>query len=46
MPSKKHRPEEFIGKLREAEVVLVQGTATAEACRRIAISEQTYYSVA
>ena len=43
MPSKKHRPEEIIGKLREAEVVLAQGATTAEACRRIAISEQTYY---
>ena len=30
-------------KLREAEVVLVQGDTIAEACRRIAISEQTYY---
>ena len=38
-----HRPEEIIGKLREAEVVLAQGATTAEACRRIAISEQTYY---
>ncbi|OWR01599.1 IS3 family transposase [Sphingopyxis witflariensis] len=43
MPSKKHRPEEIIGKLREAEVVLSQGATTAEACRRIAVSEQTYY---
>jgi hypothetical protein len=40
MPSKKHRPEEIIGKLREAEVVLAQGATTAEACRRIAVSEQ------
>ena len=43
MPSKKHRPEEIIGKLREAEVVLAQGATTAEACRQIAVSEQTYY---
>ena len=43
MPSKKHRPEEIIGKLREAEVVLAQGATTAEACRRIAVSEKTYY---
>ena len=42
MPSKKHRPEEIIGKLREAEVVLAQGATPAEACRRIAVSEQTY----
>ena len=43
MPSKRHRPEEIIGKLREAEVVLGRGAMTAEACRRISISEQTYY---
>ncbi len=33
MPSKKHKPEEIIGKLREAEIVLAQGASTAEACR-------------
>ena len=43
MPSKKHRAEEIIGKLREAEVVLAHGTTTAEACRRIGVTEQTYY---
>lgn len=40
MPSKKHKAEEIIGKLREVEIVLAQ---TAEAFRRIAVSEQTYY---
>ncbi len=30
MPSKKHKPEEIIGKLREAEIVLAQGGTTAE----------------
>ena len=43
MPIKKHKPEEIIGKLREVEIVLAQGASTAEACRRIAVSEQTYY---
>ena len=43
MPSKKHTPEEIIGKLREVEIVLAQGGTTAEACRRIAVSVQTYY---
>ena len=43
MPFRKHKPEEVIGKLREAEIVLAQGASTAEACRRIAVSEQTYY---
>jgi putative transposase len=43
MPSNKHKLEEIIGKLREAEIVLAQGSTTAEACRRIAVTEQTYY---
>ena len=43
MPFKKHKPEEIIGKLREAEIVLAQGASSAETCRRIAVSEQTYY---
>jgi transposase-like protein len=43
MPSKKHKPEEIMGKLREVEIVLAQGASTAEACRRIAVSEQTDY---
>lgn len=43
MPSKKHKPEEIIGKLREVEIVLAQGASTAEVCRRISVSEQTYY---
>ena len=41
MPAKKHKPEEIIGKLREVEIMLGQGGTTAEACRRIAVSEQT-----
>ena len=43
MPSRKHKPEEIIGKLREVEIVLGQGGTAAEACRRIAVSEQTDY---
>jgi putative transposase len=43
MPSKKHEPEEIIGKLREAEIVLAEELSAGEACRRIAVSEQTYY---
>ncbi len=43
MPSKKHKPEEIIGKLGEAEIVLAQGGSAAEASRRISVSEQTYY---
>lgn len=41
--ARKHRPEEIIGKLREAEIVLAQGGVVADACRRIGVTEQTYY---
>ena len=40
---KKHGPEEVIGKLREAEIVLAQGGTASDASRRIGVSEQTYY---
>ena len=43
MPSKKRKPEEILGKLREVEIVFSQGGTTAEACRRIAVTQQTYY---
>ena len=43
MPRKKHSPEEIIGKLREAEVLLAQGKTVPEVCRMLEISEQTYY---
>lgn len=39
----KHKPEEIIGKLREAEIVLPQGRTVADACRRIGVTEQSYY---
>jgi putative transposase len=41
--ARKHKPEEIIGKLREAEIVLAQGGAVSDACRRIGVTEQTYY---
>lgn len=40
---KKHKREEIIGKLREAEIVLAQGGMVADACRRLGVTEQTYY---
>jgi putative transposase len=36
-------PEQIIGKLREAEVVLGQGMSIGEAIRKLGVSEQTYY---
>lgn len=40
---RKHKPEEIIGKLREAEIVLAQGGTVLDACRRLGVTEQTYY---
>jgi transposase-like protein len=37
------KAEEIIGKLREAEIVLAQGGTVADACRRISVTEQSYY---
>ncbi len=39
----RYTPEQIITKLREAEVYLSQGQTIARACRKIEISDQTYY---
>jgi putative transposase len=43
MVKKGYTPEQIIGKLREAEVLLSQGAAIAEASKKIGVTEQTYY---
>jgi transposase-like protein len=43
MPRKRYSPEQIIAKLREAEVELAKGQKTGAVCRKLAISEQTYY---
>lgn len=43
MSRKRHTPEQIIGKLREAEVLIGQGKTTLYACKQIGVSEQTYY---
>jgi transposase-like protein len=43
MARRKRSPEEIIGKLREAEVLLAQGKTVGEVCRSIGVTEQTYY---
>ncbi len=43
MSRKRYTPEQIIGMLREAEVLLSQGQRTGEVCRRLGISEQSYY---
>ena len=37
---KKHKPEEIIVHLREAEIVLAQGGTMPDACRRLGVTEQ------
>ena len=43
MARKSYTAEQIINKLREAEVLLNQGASVGEACRKIGITEQTYY---
>ena len=43
MVKKAFKPEQIIGKLREAEVLLSQGLSVGEASRKLSITEQTYY---
>ena len=43
MAKKRHTAEQIISKLREAEVDLAKGTEIPQVCRKIGITEQTYY---
>ncbi len=43
MARKGYTPEQIINKLREAEVLLSQGTNIGEASRKLGVTEQTYY---
>lgn len=43
MPKKSFTPEQIIKHLREAEILLGQGETVGKACKRIGVSEQTYY---
>ena len=43
MARRSYRPEQIIKKLREAEVLLSQGSTVGEAARKIEVTEQTYY---
>jgi len=43
MSRKRYTVEQIITKLREAEVELAKGSKTLQVCRKLGISEQTYY---
>ena len=43
MARKRHTPEQILGKLRDADVLLTQGESIAEVARKLEVSEQTYH---
>lgn len=43
MSRKRHSSEQIISKLREAEVLLSKGVPVAEVCRKLEVTENTYY---
>jgi len=43
MPKKRFTPEQIINKLREAEIELARGLSAGDVCRKLEISEHTYY---
>jgi transposase-like protein len=43
MSKKRYNAEEIIHKLREANVLIAQGKTIAETCKKIGVTEQTYY---
>ena len=43
MPRKGFKPEQIINRLRTAEVELSQGKTVAQVCKKLGVTEQTYY---
>lgn len=43
MPSKKYSAEQIVAKLREAERLQGQGLTIAQVCKRLGISDQTFF---
>jgi putative transposase len=41
--TKPHTVEQIIAKLREAEVLIANGQSIAEACRKLGVTDQTFY---
>jgi len=43
MAKRRHTAEQIISKLREAEILLAKGTKIPQVCRKLGVTEQTYY---
>ncbi|GJE77873.1 IS3 family transposase ISMex5 [Methylorubrum suomiense] len=43
MGTKRHRPEDVVAKLRQADVLIAQGQSGADVIRSLGVTEVTYY---
>jgi len=43
VPGKHHSPEQIVAKLRQAEKLQGQGMTIPQACKKLSITEQTFY---
>lgn len=43
MPKKTYKPEEIVAKLRQADVLIAQGSTIADVVRTIGVTQVTYY---
>ena len=43
MAGKRHTPEQIVRKLREAEIELAKGQSIKAVCKKLKITDQTYY---
>jgi putative transposase len=43
MAKRRHTAEQIISRLREAEVLLAKGAQMPQVCRKLGVTEQTYY---
>jgi transposase-like protein len=43
MARKRHTPEQVVNLLRQIEVAVANGKTTAQSCKEVEITEQTYY---
>ena len=43
MPSKRHKPEEIVSKLRQADVLIAQGSKISDVVRTLGVTQVTYY---
>ena len=44
MKRKFHKPEQIVKKLREADAIIASGGTVEQACRKLEISDATYYN--